>query len=78
MFVALWEFEVKPRREQRFQEVYRPGDCDSLFRADPNHAGNPTVPRHSSKQRLSHCRLLALPQIPTRNSLLFGEANTKR
>src|SRR5712664_2845794 len=39
MFVALWEFEVKPRREQRFQEVYRPGDCDSLFRADPNHAG---------------------------------------
>ena len=40
MFLVLWEFEVKPGREERFQEVYRPGgDWDSLFRADPNHAG---------------------------------------
>ena len=39
MFLVLWEFEVKPGREQRFQEVYGPGgDWDSLFRSDPNHA----------------------------------------
>jgi hypothetical protein len=38
MFLVLWEFEVKPSCEQRFQEVYRPGgDWDSLFRNDPNH-----------------------------------------
>jgi len=40
MFLVLWEFEVKPDREQRFQQVYEPGgDWDSLFRIDPNHAG---------------------------------------
>ena len=40
MFLVLWEFEVKPGREERFQEVYGPGgDWDSLFRSDPNHAG---------------------------------------
>ena len=40
MFLVLWEFEVKPGREQRFQQVYGPGgDWDSLFRTDPNHAG---------------------------------------
>ncbi len=39
MFLVLWEFEVKPDRERRFQEVYGPGgDWDSLFRSDPNHA----------------------------------------
>ena len=38
MFLVLWEFEVKPGREQRFQEVYGPGgNWDSLFRSDPNH-----------------------------------------
>ena len=40
MFLVLWEFEVKPGREQSFQQVYGPGgDWDSLFRTDPNHAG---------------------------------------
>jgi hypothetical protein len=40
MFLVLWEFEVKPDHEQRFEEVYRPGgDWDSLFRTDPNHVG---------------------------------------
>jgi hypothetical protein len=40
MFLVLWEFEVKPGREQRFQQVYGPGgDWDSLFRTDPNHVG---------------------------------------
>jgi hypothetical protein len=40
MFLVLWEFEVKPGCEQRFERVYSPGgDWDSLFRRDPNHAG---------------------------------------
>ena len=40
MFVVLWEFEVKPGCEQRFQTVYGPGgDWDLLFRSDPHHAG---------------------------------------
>jgi hypothetical protein len=40
MFLVLWEFEVKPGREQRFELVYGPGgDWDSLFSNDPNHAG---------------------------------------
>jgi len=40
MFLILWEFEVKPGYEQRFERVYSPGgDWDSLFRLDPNHAG---------------------------------------
>lgn len=40
MFLVLWEFEVKPGSEQRFERVYGPGaDWDSLFRRDPNHAG---------------------------------------
>ena len=39
MFLVLWEFEVKPSRKQRLQQVYGPGgDWDSLFRTDPNHA----------------------------------------
>ena len=40
MFLVLWEFEVKPGREERFEKVYGPGgDWDSLFQTDPNHAG---------------------------------------
>jgi heme-degrading monooxygenase HmoA len=40
MFVVLWEFEVKPGCEQRFERVYGPGgDWDALFRSDPNHSG---------------------------------------
>ncbi len=39
MFVVLWEFEVKPGSEDRFERVYGPGgDWDSLFRRDPHHA----------------------------------------
>jgi heme-degrading monooxygenase HmoA len=38
MFVVLWEFEVKPGCEERFERVYGPGgDWDSLFRSDANH-----------------------------------------
>ena len=40
MFLVLWEFEVKPGCEQRFERVYGPGgDWDSLFRRDSKHAG---------------------------------------
>jgi heme-degrading monooxygenase HmoA len=38
MFVALWEFEVKPGCEERFQRVYGPGgDWAKLFRNDSNY-----------------------------------------
>jgi len=40
MFVVLWEFEVKPGCEDRFERVYgRGGDWDSLFRRDAHHTG---------------------------------------
>ena len=40
MFLVLWEFEVKPGCEERFERVYGAGgDWDSLFRRDSNHAG---------------------------------------
>jgi heme-degrading monooxygenase HmoA len=38
MFVALWEFEVKPGCEERFEKVYGPeGEWVELFRRDPNY-----------------------------------------
>jgi heme-degrading monooxygenase HmoA len=38
MFVALWEYEVKPGCEKRFEKVYGPeGDWAKLFRTDPNY-----------------------------------------
>ena len=38
MFVALWEFEVKPGCEERFEKVYgRDGDWARLFRSDSNY-----------------------------------------
>ena len=38
MFVALWEFEVKPRLKKRFQKVYGPGgDWAKLFRSDSHY-----------------------------------------
>ena len=38
MFVALWEFDVKPGCEKRFQKVYGPGgDWTKLFRNDTNY-----------------------------------------
>jgi heme-degrading monooxygenase HmoA len=41
MFVALWEFEVKPGCEERFQKVYGPeGDWAKLFRRDANYQEN--------------------------------------
>lgn len=38
MFVALWEYEVKPSCEERFEKVYGPeGDWAKLFRSDGNY-----------------------------------------
>jgi heme-degrading monooxygenase HmoA len=38
MFVALWEFEVKPGCEKRFENAYGPtGDWTKLFRSDSNY-----------------------------------------
>ncbi len=38
MFVALWEYEVKPSCEERFEKVYGPeGDWAKLFRRDVNY-----------------------------------------
>ena len=38
MFVALWEFEVKPGREERFEKAYGPdGDWVRLFRSDTHY-----------------------------------------
>ncbi len=38
MFVALWEYEVKPGCEERFEKVYGPeGDWAKLFRRDGNY-----------------------------------------
>jgi len=38
MFVALWEYEVKPGCEERFENAYGPhGDWVRLFRCDSNY-----------------------------------------
>lgn len=38
MFVALWEFEVKPGCEERFEKAYGPdGDWVRLFLSDPHY-----------------------------------------
>jgi heme-degrading monooxygenase HmoA len=40
MFVVLWEFEVKPGCEERFERVYgADGDWARLFRSDANYQG---------------------------------------
>jgi heme-degrading monooxygenase HmoA len=40
MFVALWEYEVKPGCRERFEKVYSPeGEWAKLFRSDPNYQG---------------------------------------
>ncbi len=38
MFVALWEYEVKPGCEERFENAYSPGgEWVRLFRSDSNY-----------------------------------------
>ena len=49
MFVILWEFEVKPGSEDRFQKAYGPeGDWVRLFRRDPHFRGTQLL-RDSSR-----------------------------
>jgi hypothetical protein len=44
MFLALWEFEVKPGCENRFESVYGPGgDWARLFRTDAAYQGTRLV-----------------------------------
>jgi heme-degrading monooxygenase HmoA len=51
MFVVLWEFEVKPGNEKRFESVYGPnGDWAELFRRDPNYL-NTRLLRDPFRQR---------------------------
>ncbi len=64
MFLVLWEYEVKPGFEQRFERVYGPGvtgiPCFGAIRTMPvlfMFRGN------RSFSRVSHHGLLALPQI---------------
>jgi hypothetical protein len=39
MFVALWEFEVKPGCEERFERAYGPdGEWARLFRSDADYS----------------------------------------
>lgn len=38
MFVALWEYEVKPGNEERFEKAYGPdGDWVQLFQSDTHY-----------------------------------------
>jgi heme-degrading monooxygenase HmoA len=38
MFLVLWEFDVKPGCDERFESVYGPdGDWARLFRSDPGY-----------------------------------------
>jgi hypothetical protein len=40
MFVILWEFEVKPGSEERFEKAYGPnGQWVRLFQGDPHFRG---------------------------------------
>src|SRR5256885_1532379 len=63
MFLVLWEFEVKPGCEQRFERVYGSGgDWDSLFRRDAEHAGTYLF-RDTTRPRV----YLTADQSPARN-----------
>lgn len=51
MFLILWEFEVKPGGEKRFERVYGPeGDWATFFRSDPAYRGTRLV-RDVSRSR---------------------------
>jgi len=52
MFVALWEFEVKPGCGPRFEKAYGPaGDWARLFRRDPHFRGTRLLRDPSHKLR---------------------------
>jgi quinol monooxygenase YgiN len=52
MFVVLWEFEVKPGCEERFESVYGPqGGWAEFFRRDPTYLGT-RLARDTSRERI--------------------------
>jgi heme-degrading monooxygenase HmoA len=54
MFVALWEYEVKPGYEKRFEEAYGPdGDWVRLFRSDSRYYETRLV-RNSFRSSIYH------------------------
>ena len=60
MFLVLWEFEVKPGCEERFERVYGPGgDWDSLFRRDASHVRTELFRDTGETACVPHWRLLA-------------------
>ena len=78
MFLVLWEFEVKPGCEERFERVYGAGgDWDSLFRRDSNHAGS-TFFRDTAKPRVYLTADYWLTQTAYKDFLQREEAEYQR
>jgi len=78
MFLVLWEFEVKPGCEERFERVYGAGgDWESLFRRDSNHAGTYLF-RDMSKPRVYLTADYWVTQTAYRDFLQREEAEYKR
>jgi hypothetical protein len=78
MFLVLWEFEVKPGREQRFQEVYGLAVTGIPCFAPIRIMREPDCSATQLEATFISLLTIGSPANPTRNSLLFGEANTKR
>lgn len=52
MFVVLWEFDVKPGCENRFERIYGPtGQWAQLFQRDPHYLGTRLL-RDSFRERI--------------------------
>jgi Antibiotic biosynthesis monooxygenase len=78
MFLVLWEFEVKPGNEERFERVYGAGgDWDSLFRRDSNHAGTYLF-RDTAKPRVYLTADYWVTQTAYKDFLQREEAEYKR
>jgi hypothetical protein len=76
MFLALWEFEVKPGREQSFEEVYGPAATGIPFSAPTRIMREPDCSVTQIEAVSISLPTTGSPANPTRNSLLFGRANT--
>jgi heme-degrading monooxygenase HmoA len=78
MFLVLWEFEVKPGYEERFERVYGAGgDWDSLFLRDSSHAGTYLL-RDLARPRVYLTADYWATQTAYRAFLLREEAEYKR
>src|SRR5262249_38996369 len=77
-FVVLWEFEVKPGCEQRFETAYGPdGDWTSLFRRAPEYARTKLL-RDLSRRGVYLTADYWLSQIAYEAFLLAQQADYKR